>query len=179
MHISESVGDLIIRQARESDLTALVALSRKTFTDKFGHLYATGDLEDFLNEFHCEDFYSKSLSDQSGLLEVVETGNGSLGAYLMCGQLSLPAQSPQNGAVELKRLYVDTPFQGRGLGSVLVRRALSWAQSRHAPEIYLSVFSENHGARRLYERHGWHKAGEFIFLVGQHEDLEFLMRRAL
>ena len=52
-------------------------------------------------------------------------------------------------------------------------------RGRGAPEIYLSVFSENFEARRLYDRLGWEKVSEFIFPVGRHRDLEFLMRLPL
>lgn len=81
--------------------------------------------------------------------------------------------------MELKRLYVDTPLQGRGLGSRFVDEALAWARGQGAPEIYLSVYSGNEGAQRLYARYGWEKVGEFIFPVGRHEDLEYLLRLTL
>ena len=37
-----------VRNAVPGDLPALVALSQKTFTDKFGHLYHPEDLATFL-----------------------------------------------------------------------------------------------------------------------------------
>ncbi|PKP83620.1 MAG: N-acetyltransferase [Alphaproteobacteria bacterium HGW-Alphaproteobacteria-18] len=166
---------LTVRNAAPGDLAALTALSQKTFIDKFGPLYTPEDLATFLQESHGEAAYQAYLADPENFIRVAEDHTGKLGAYLLCSPLSLPAESALPGAVELKRLYVDSPLQGRGLGSRFVDEALAWARQRGAPEMYLSVFSENEGAQRLYARYGWEKVGEFMFPVGRHEDLEFLL----
>ncbi|MEL6366215.1 MAG: GNAT family N-acetyltransferase, partial [Pseudomonadota bacterium] len=60
----------------------------------------------------------------------------------------------------------------------LLAVALDWlAEAGFAP-VYLSVFSENTGAQRLYARHGFEKAGEYDFMVGDHPDREFIFRRS-
>ena len=176
---SSPAAPLTVRKAAPEDLAALVALSQKTFSDKFGHLYDPEDLAGFLQESHGAAVYARWLADPRNLIRVAETEKGTLAAYLFCSPISLPAENALPGAVELKRLYVDTPLQGRGLGSRFVEEALAWARSLGAPEIYLSVYSGNEGAQRLYARYGWQKAGEFIFPVGRHKDLEFLMRLRL
>ncbi|KCZ92534.1 acetyltransferase [Hyphomonas hirschiana VP5] len=174
-----NLTSLKVRDAGPGDLAALTALSQKTFTDKFGQLYNPEDLAAFLEESHGMDAYRGYLTGPENLVRVAEYGDGKLGAYLLCSPLSLPAEGALPGAVEMKRLYVDTPLQGEGLGSRFVDEALAWARKRNAPEMYLSVFSENFGAQRLYARYGWEKVGEFIFPVGRHEDLEFLLRLKL
>lgn len=168
-------SQLVVRDATPQDLQAIAALSRKTFCDKFGHLYRSEDLNAFLEESHSEAFYRPLLGRKDLLIRVVQTEAGSLGAYLLCSPLSLPAKNPAPGSVELKRLYVDASLQGQGLGSRLTQEAFDWAEASHAPEIYLSVFSENEGAQRLYDRMGFRKVDEFWFPVGQHRDLEYLM----
>ena len=175
----ETASSLTIRNAAAEDLPALVALSRKTFSDKFAHLYNPEDLADFLDESHSEAVYRNWLADPENLIRVAEHPDGTLVAYLLCSKLSLPAQEPKSGAVELKRVYVDASLQGHGLGSRFIREAIDWARARQAPEMYLSVFSGNPEAQRLYTRLGWEKVGEFIFPVGRHRDLEYLFRLRL
>ena len=46
-------------------------------------------------------------------------------------------------------------------------------------ELYLSVFSENHRARRFYERYGFEAVGRYDFMVGTHADEDIVMRLAL
>ena len=175
----EVAPSLTIRDAVPEDLPALVALSRKTFSDKFAHLYNLEDLASFLDESHSMENYRGWLADPANLMRVAEEEDGTFRAYLLCTPLTLPATAPRSGAVELKRVYVDAAVQGQGLGSRFIREAVDWAKARQAPEMYLSVFSGNPDARRLYERLGWEKVGEFIFPVGRHRDLEFLMRLSL
>lgn len=168
-----------VRDARKDDLAALVALSRKTFTDKFGDAYPPEDLSGFLDRYHSEAYYKDALTSPGSLVRVAETTDCALAAYLLCSALSLPATRALPGALELKRIYVDAPLQGRGLGSIFIDEAIAWARDCGAPELYLSVFSENKGARKLYEKYGWEKVDEFIFPVGNTKDLEFLMRLSL
>ena len=40
------------------------------------------------------------------------------------------------------------------------------------------MWSENFGAQRFYARYGFEKAGEYLFPVGNTNDLEFILRRA-
>lgn len=176
---SDTLQSLTFRDAVAEDTDALTALARKTFTDKFGHLYHPEDLAAFLDESHSPDVYEAWLGDPDVLVRVCETDDGALKAYLLCSPLSLPAPYPQPGAVELKRVYVDDGLQGQGIGSRFIDEALVWARSRGAPEIYLSVYSGNLGAQRLYDRLGWEKVAEFLFPVGRHRDLEYLLKLTL
>lgn len=170
---------LAFRDAVTDDVAALTALARKTFTDKFGHLYRPEDLEGFLEDSHNPNVYRDWIADPDVLVRVCETGDGEMKAYLLCSPLSLPAPDPKPGALELKRVYVDGALQGRGIGSRFIDEALAWARCQKAPEMYLSVYSDNLDAQRLYARLGWEKVGEFLFPVGDHRDLEFLLRLTL
>ena len=43
--------------------------------------------------------------------------------------------------------------------------------------LWIGVWSENLGAQRFYERHGFHRVGEYEFPVGRVLDLEFILCR--
>lgn len=51
------------------------------------------------------------------------------------------------------------------------------AQAGREP-LYIGVWSENFGAERLYARHGFQRVGEYLFPVGEHRDLEFILKRS-
>jgi ribosomal protein S18 acetylase RimI-like enzyme len=170
---------LSFRDAAADDVAGLTAFARKTFSDKFAHLYNPEDLAAYLEEAHSPDVYRNWLADPDVLIRICETEEAAMRAYLLCSPLSLPAPDPQPGAVELKRVYVDSSLQGRGIGSRFIDEALDWARARGAPEMYLSVYSGNLDAQRLYERLGWKKVAEFLFPVGRHRDLEYLFKLEL
>ncbi len=56
----------------------------------------------------------------------------------------------------------------------------SWTGCRSAGprDVWIGVWSENHGALRFYGRHGFEKAGEYGFRVGTTVDREFILRRS-
>jgi GNAT superfamily N-acetyltransferase len=56
---------------------------------------------------------------------------------------------------EVDQLYVDPGWQGRGIGSELLRLA----QERRAGGLALWTFQSNLAARRFYERHGFVAVG--------------------
>jgi ribosomal protein S18 acetylase RimI-like enzyme len=55
--------------------------------------------------------------------------------------------------------------------------ALSWLEERF-DHLYVGVYSENFRAQELYRRYGFEKVGEYHFMVGDHADLEWIMRRS-
>jgi GNAT superfamily N-acetyltransferase len=69
-------------------------------------------------------------------------------------------QHPTDPHWYLPLIAVDPPFQGRGLGSALLKHALQVCDRDGLPA-YLEATSE--GSRRLYERHGFEATGEIQF----------------
>jgi ribosomal protein S18 acetylase RimI-like enzyme len=63
------------------------------------------------------------------------------------------------------------------MGSRLLETALDWLISERRAPLYVGVWSENYGAQRLYERHGFSKIGEYGFPVGKTIDREFILKR--
>ena len=58
--------------------------------------------------------------------------------------------------VTLARLYVDPTCWRQGIGSVLHDHAVQVAAHRGAHGLNLWVLEDNHTARSMYERRGWH-----------------------
>ena len=98
--------------------------------------------------------------------------------YAKIGPPHLPF-TPESGAVELRQLYVLGPWQGAGVGAALIEWVIATARSRGAEALFLSVFTENHGARRFYTRYGFEPLGAYHFMVGTHADEDIVMRLAL
>lgn len=83
------------------------------------------------------------------------------------------AESEQSHVGELG-ILVRKGFRGRGAGTALLERSLSEAR-RKFEVVYLSVFSVNEGAQRLYRRFGFSVCGHLPRVVkrnGQYFDEE-------
>ena len=164
------------RNAVPADAIRLAALGRRSFTETFGHLYRPEDLAAFLAS-HAEQSWAEQLRDSEFAIRIAEAG-GEAVAYAKLGPPSLPFE-PTGPAIELRQFYVLKPWHGQGVSRELMRWTLDEARARGARELYLSVFIDNHRARRFYEGYGFDYVGTYAFKVGSHEDEDLIMRLAL
>jgi molybdenum cofactor guanylyltransferase len=61
------------------------------------------------------------------------------------------------GALELKRMYLQPTQRGRGLGKRLLTVAIDWARARGASVIRLDTSERMETAQALYEAYGFHR----------------------
>lgn len=167
---------LSYRTADAADAAALAELGASTFTHTFGHLYQPDDLELFLQN-HSPENWDKELNDPAFEVRVAEN-DGKLVGYLKLGPPHLPFE-PRGEATELRQLYVVEEMKGQGVADELMRWAIERARDRRADYLYLSVFIENHRARRFYERYDFEPEGTYAFMVGTHADEDIVMRLKL
>lgn len=74
----------------------------------------------------------------------------------------------------LSQLYCAGETTGMGLGATLMEWAISEARDWQADAMTLSVYSENYGAQRFYQRFGFRHVADIDFWVGDHRDDEYL-----
>ena len=172
-----TISEPTIRRAGPADAETLAALGERTFRETFEHLYAPGDLAVFLAEAYGLDRTRADLADPAKASWLVEAGGEAIG-YALAGPCGLPHVEVTPACGELKRIYFRKDRQGGGLGKVLFAQVMDWLQSDGPRDVWIGVWSENHGALRFYERHGFAKAGEYGFKVGQTTDREFILRRS-
>jgi len=167
---------LILRPATPANAEALAELGRESFVAAFGHLYRPEDLAAFLQEYRTPEKYRQHLADPPTLVQVAEI-DGRLGAYALIvrGQWfdEQPEPRPEK-PVFLSQLYCAADATGRGLGAALMDWVIAEARAWGADAVQLSVFSENFGAQRFYQRYGFTKVADIDFWVGNHRDDEFL-----
>jgi GNAT superfamily N-acetyltransferase len=161
------------RDAVPTDAEALAELGRATFVETFGHLYTPENLAAFL-ESHSPERWRTELADPAFAVRLAEE-DGSAAAYAKIAPPTLPFETERRAA-ELRQFYVLGPWQGRGISTVLMAWAIAEARRRRAEELYLSVFIDNHRARRFYARYGFEQVGTYDFMVGTHADLDLVMR---
>lgn len=167
----------VIRRANAADAQTLAEISRTTFTETFGHLYAPEDLAQHLNGTYPPQTYADALQEQGCAAWLLEDGAHEAQGYAYAGPCTLPHADVRMGDLELKRLYVRKQVQNGGWGARLFEEALRWMQANGPHALWIGVFSQNTGAQRFYGRYGFKKAGEYFYSVGQARDLEFIFLR--
>jgi ribosomal protein S18 acetylase RimI-like enzyme len=82
-------------------------------------------------------------------------------------------------ALEIERLYMHRDFQGLGLGSALMQKALDVARARGKKYVWLGVWEGNNKARAFYHKHGFYPFGSHPFVMGDDRQTDLLMRKDL
>jgi len=164
------------RTAVPDDAERLVTLFHGCFRDTFGHLYDPRDLALFLDG-HTAGHWRDQLESDDFAVRLAEEEDELVG-FIKLGPVKLPVE-PAGKAVELRQLYVLARWQGSGTARDLMDWVTAEARRRGADELYLSVFTENHRARRFYGRYGFEEVGPCAFMVGNQADEDIMMRLAL
>lgn len=166
----------LIRRATPADARALSEIGARTFTETFGHLYPPQDLAAFLADAYGLEATRRNLADPAKAAWLVEAEGAVIG-YAEAGPCGLPHPEVTPACGELKRFYYLKAWQNRGLGKPLFALTLDWLLRDGPRDVWIGVWSENHGAQRFYGRAGFEKVGEYGFRVGATVDHEFILRR--
>jgi len=165
-----------LRNPTVADAEAIAALMADCFTATFGSLYDPVDLASFLDALTVERWRAE-LSDPAFAFLLAEDDGTAVG-FAKLGPRSLPVE-PAGPMIELRQLYLRDSQHGSGLAARMMDWVLATARDRGARELFLSVYVDNHRARRFYERYGFAEIGIYTFMVGTHADEDHLMRLAL
>lgn len=166
----------LIRRAGPADAEALAEIGAATFAETFAHLYPPHDLARFLAEAYGLERTRADLADPQKAAWIVEA-DGQVVGYAQVGPCGLPHPEVTPACGELKRFYLLKPWQGGGLGARLFDLNIAWLTKAGPRDVWIGVWSENHGAQRFYGRRGFEKVGEYGFVVGDTVDHEYILRR--
>jgi GNAT superfamily N-acetyltransferase len=164
------------RDGGPDDAALMARLGAETFTETFGHLYSPENLAAFLVN-HEPDKWRAELSDPAFAVRIA-TDSGEPAGFCKVGPPSLPFEVTAP-TLELRQLYVLKPWHGTGVAAAFMDWALGQARSRGAEQMFLSVFIDNHRARRFYARYGFEAVGRYDFMVGNHVDHDLILRLSL
>lgn len=167
---------IFYRDAKAGDAAAIDRIFRTSFCDTFAHLYAPEDLNSFLSAFTLSD-WERQIGDPSFALRIAEADDQAVG-YVKLGILKLPIEA--NGpAMLLDQLYILKSHHGTGIAHALMDWSIEESRKRGARELYLTVYIDNHRARRFYDRYGFEAVGRYDFMVGNHADEDIIIRKVL
>jgi ribosomal protein S18 acetylase RimI-like enzyme len=156
----------IIRPAPSREVPALSRLAKQTGADAFGEPLRPEDLAAELERSRSEAYFINALKETTIL---VAEEDGALLGYVQFGDVKIPEVEVRPGDQGLRRLYVDTAAQGRGLGRRLMNAALDHPRLASASRIFLTVWEKNTHAMRLYESFGFETAGATRVTIAEKE----------
>ncbi len=143
-------GPLRLRPARPADLPFLIDLATRLGDfplPPWRQPHQIGDAE------HDGLAVAVAEADDERLLAIAESGAGEpLGYVWVEPRVDFFTKEPY-GHVSV--LAVAESSEGRGIGKALMAEAERWTRERGMSHLGLNVWTQNHRARRLYEKLGY------------------------
>lgn len=133
---SGSVTPATVRPATAGDIQRVSEIEQDSFTDP----WSRSAFERFVVE-----------QDERVLFEVACLADGRVAGYVVAWFIM--------GEGEIANLAVAPAARSRGIGTLLLERAISEARRREVGTIYLEVRDSNTAARALYASHGFVEIG--------------------
>ena len=167
---------ITIRTATVEDAASVAEFGARTFRDTFAWGNTGQDMAAYLATAFSPRIQAEQIADERGAFLLACTGDALVGyARLLRGTptASIPGSTP----IEVVRLYVDTPWIGRGVGARLMSACLEQAARWGCDVLWLDVWEHNPTALAFYERWGFSVVGRQEFLLGADVQNDLLMAR--
>ena len=158
-----------------SDLEVLRQLSLETFREAFADQNDPGDFEAYLREAFSLDRLQREAKNPQSRFFFLYYG-GELAGYVKINAEGAQTELQDPEALEIERIYIRRPSQGKGLGSWLLEEIKSLAREEGKKYLWLGVWEENREAIRFYKRHGFVTFGKHPYYIGSDRQMDWMMR---
>ena len=170
---------IAIRRATAADAEALAEFGARTFFETFAKDNTAEDMRMHLASAWAPALQRAEILDAQFDTLLACDPAGRLAGFAQLRAGHAPAGIATVKPVEVLRFYVDQPWQGQGVAGLLMQAAQDQARARGAHELWLGVWERNERAQAFYRKHGFHKVGTQIFVVGTDPQTDHVMLREL
>jgi GNAT superfamily N-acetyltransferase len=161
-NVAESAA---IRYATATDASELSLLGAQTFRATYADANRTDLVEAYIADHYSPAIQLAELQDSRLIYLVAEIDARLVGFALLRTDQTHPDVGGTH-PMRLARIYIDTPYLGRGLGSTLMEHCTRECRRRGHDVLWLGVWEQNRKAIAFYERWGFRRVGSEIFDVG-------------
>jgi len=168
-----------IRRGVPTDASVLAEFGARTFYETFAADNTPEDMSRHLASAWSPALQAAELEDPQLETLLAVGPDGALAGFAQLRAQHAPACVATRHPIELKRFYVDRPWQGRGLARALMSEVEQAARRRGARELWLGVWERNERAQAFYRKCGFEKVGTQIFVVGSDPQTDNVMLREL
>ena len=175
----QSAAPVSIRRATIADATALSEFGARTFFEAFASDNTPEDMRQHLQSAWRPELQGAEINDPLLHTLLASDANGALAGFAQLRAGHAPAGVTTRHAIELRRFYIDRPWQGRGLARQLMDTVVECARQQGARELWLGVWERNARAQAFYRKCGFRQVGTQIFVVGQDPQTDHVMLREL
>ncbi len=152
------MSELVPRRATSTDVPKIVRLANSGGPD--------GKPREILSDvlpYYYEEAFQRIEKDPNALLMVVEKDGNIIGTFQINFLTYLAGKGSSD--MQIEAVHVDSRFRSLGIGSQMMKWAISEAKKRKCRRIQLTTNKLRKDAHRFYERLGFEASHEGMKLV--------------
>ncbi|MFN8047249.1 MAG: GNAT family N-acetyltransferase [Ancrocorticia sp.] len=169
---------ITIKPCTEADLDDLRKASIETFVETFGDQNTDEDINEYVRNSLSRAELRRQMREQESAFFFAVIDDDVAG-YLKLNVGAAQTEQVGEDALEVERIYALRRFKRQGLGTLMMERAMNEAANRGLNTVWLGVWEHNVAAQRFYERLGFSVFGSHVFTLGDDEQTDLLMKRAV
>jgi ribosomal protein S18 acetylase RimI-like enzyme len=155
-------SDINIRSAVLEDAETLAVLAIQVWLTTYAFDGIHPSFARYLSNVFTTAEFSRLIGDANTVILVAERDRHLIGFIQVAVGQSTPLSNSERQA-EISHLYVQGPFCGNGLGSLLLRKAEQRLVQLGIPTVWLTTWYANERARKFYAKHKYEDRGEAYF----------------
>jgi diamine N-acetyltransferase len=169
-----------IQKATISDTKSILIFAKNTFEATYKHLNEPVFFDQYVEKNFTEEAFEKDLSDREVEYWIIKE-NEAIVAYIKLNinrlhDAEMIIHETSGSMSEVERIYVDESQKGKGLGKILIEKAIERAVFYKNDWLWLGVWEENPKALAFYKHLGFEIFGNHAFYMGDDRQDDFLMR---
>lgn len=167
-----------IKKCPPEDLRKLREISYETFNETFKDQNSPENMKAYLDRaFNLQQLNEELLNTSSQFFFVCI--DNEIGGYLKVNTHDAQSEDMGDESLEIERIYIRNLFHKRGLGKILLNKAIEIAMESNKKKIWLGVWEKNENAIAFYKKMGFVQSGTHAFHMGDEKQIDFIMTKTL
>lgn len=167
-----------IKSVRAEDLSALRDIAITTFREAFELENAKRTFEKYLKQSFSVESIERQFNNPNSRFYFLQNGEKVIG-YLKTNVEDAQTESKLRNAIEVERIYLLSDYRGKGVGNVLMDKAVAIGKELKKDVIWLGVWEDNPSSIKFYQKYGFKIFDKHTFMMADEAQSDFLMKLAL
>jgi ribosomal protein S18 acetylase RimI-like enzyme len=166
--------DILITRAGITNAHLLAGLGAKTFHDAFASFNKQEDMDAYMQASFTEDKLNAEIQAKDSEFYIAYKDGVPLG-FAKTGEQTPPDEISAFKCRELERIYVLQEYQSLKVGEKLLTHCIEKAKADNYEVMWLGVWEHNPRAVAFYNRFGFERFGEHVFMLGSDAQTDWLL----
>lgn len=166
-----------IRSCTLQDSEAIMSLGIRTFRDTFDEMNTPENMMLYLNQNFTLKRIRDEIKEPGSLFFIAESEFDQPIGYARVRHSPPPEALRGTNALEIERIYADKKYIGKRVGYLLMNTCLHYARDNGYDTVWLGVWEHNDRAIEFYEKWGFEKFGQHLFMLGNDPQTDLLMKK--